>query len=204
MAATLHIPTGEVPAHHQPATSPEFPARLQQLRIESGRLRFEFLRTALDFNLTVASFSTIRPENPKLRESCGRTARKGYHLALSMMSNPRFGGLEKASELLPKLLQLRDAIERFDSVDLTPVPAPALTPPVRVDGSGPSRDGLTPREIDVLKCIAQGYSTKEIAHNLGMSFKTAACHRYRIMDKLGIHDVVNLLRYAVRAGLVEL
>lgn len=64
-------------------------------------------------------------------------------------------------------------------------------------------ESLTPRELDVLKCIAKGYSTKETAHRLAMSFKTAACHRYRLMDKLNIHDLANLVHYAIRQGLVE-
>jgi DNA-binding NarL/FixJ family response regulator len=56
----------------------------------------------------------------------------------------------------------------------------------------------------VLRLITQGCSTKEVSHQLKMSFKTAACHRYRIMDKLGIHDVVTLTHYAVRTGLLKL
>ena len=56
---------------------------------------------------------------------------------------------------------------------------------------------LTPREGEVLKLIASGLSTKEIALSLGISFKTAACHRSRLMDKLGIHEVAGLTRYAV-------
>src|SRR5690242_11696734 len=61
---------------------------------------------------------------------------------------------------------------------------------------------LTPREGEVLKLIASGLSTKEIALSLGISFKTAACHRSRLMDKLGIHEVAGLTRYAVERGVV--
>jgi DNA-binding NarL/FixJ family response regulator len=60
---------------------------------------------------------------------------------------------------------------------------------------------LTPREIEILKLIAAGLSTKEIAVSLGISFKTAACHRSRLMDKLGIHEIANLTRYAVRRAM---
>src|SRR5689334_19154847 len=63
---------------------------------------------------------------------------------------------------------------------------------------------LTAREVDVLKLIASGLSTKEIGRSLGVSFKTAACHRYRIMEKLNIHEVANLTKYAIRNGYVEL
>jgi DNA-binding NarL/FixJ family response regulator len=62
---------------------------------------------------------------------------------------------------------------------------------------------LTAREREVLKLIAEGRSTKEIAHQLGISFKTAACHRSRILRKFNAHNSVLLVRAAIRAGLVE-
>jgi|tagenome__1003787_1003787.scaffolds.fasta_scaffold20252977_2 DNA-binding CsgD family transcriptional regulator len=62
---------------------------------------------------------------------------------------------------------------------------------------------LTDREIEVIKLIATGLSTKEIARSLGIAFKTAACHRSRIMSKLNIHEVANLTRYAIRMGYVD-
>jgi DNA-binding CsgD family transcriptional regulator len=58
----------------------------------------------------------------------------------------------------------------------------------------------TPRELEVLKLIAAGLSTKQIAVTLGISFKTASCHRSRLMDKLGIHEIAGLTRYAIRNG----
>ncbi len=64
-------------------------------------------------------------------------------------------------------------------------------------------DTLTPREIEVLRLIATGCSTKEIANALNIAFRTAACHRSHIMTKLDIHDVANLTRYAIRNGLVD-
>ena len=64
-------------------------------------------------------------------------------------------------------------------------------------------DGLTPRETEVLVLIAEGLTTKEIAQQLGISFKTAACHRSRLMDKLDVHEAVGLVRYAIRQKLIE-
>jgi DNA-binding CsgD family transcriptional regulator len=61
---------------------------------------------------------------------------------------------------------------------------------------------LTPREVEVLTRIAEGHSTKQIAGMLGITFKTAACHRYRVMDKLDIHETASLVRYAIREGMV--
>jgi len=61
---------------------------------------------------------------------------------------------------------------------------------------------LSLRERQVLKLIAEGYSTKEIAGVLHLSPKTADSHRTRLMAKLGVHEVAGLVRYAVRQGLV--
>ena len=64
--------------------------------------------------------------------------------------------------------------------------------------------GLTLRERQTLQCIAEGCSTKETAARLDIRFKTAACHRYRIMQKLGVHDTTALVRIAIRCGIVRL
>ena len=69
--------------------------------------------------------------------------------------------------------------------------------------SNASAEKLTSREIEVLKLISTGLSTKQIAASLGITFKTAACHRSRIMEKLDIHQVANLTRYAIRNGYVD-
>jgi len=61
---------------------------------------------------------------------------------------------------------------------------------------------LTQREREVLKLIADGLSSKEIAAQLGVSLKTIESHRANLMDKLDIHKVSGLVRFAVRAGLV--
>jgi DNA-binding NarL/FixJ family response regulator len=66
------------------------------------------------------------------------------------------------------------------------------------------RDDLTERETEVLKLMAEGLTTKQIATSLGIAFKTAACHRYRILEKLGVKTTVCAIRLAFRIGLVEL
>jgi DNA-binding NarL/FixJ family response regulator len=65
-------------------------------------------------------------------------------------------------------------------------------------------DPLTSRERQVLQLIGEGRSSKEIATQLGISTKTAESHRTRLMQKLDIHDVASLVRYAIRRGLVVL
>jgi DNA-binding NarL/FixJ family response regulator len=63
---------------------------------------------------------------------------------------------------------------------------------------------LTPRQREILQLIAEGKSTKGIAKDLEISVKTVETHRAQLMDRLGIHDVAGLVRYAIRAGLVKI
>jgi DNA-binding NarL/FixJ family response regulator len=64
-------------------------------------------------------------------------------------------------------------------------------------------DVLTPRELEVLKLIAEAHTSKEIAGMLVISVKTVDRHRANILEKLGMRDRVELTRYAIRRGLVE-
>jgi DNA-binding NarL/FixJ family response regulator len=61
---------------------------------------------------------------------------------------------------------------------------------------------LTPRETEVLKLIVEGHSSKCIARQLNIAFKTVRCHRSRIMDKLQVHNAASLVRFAIRQGIV--
>ena len=70
-------------------------------------------------------------------------------------------------------------------------------------GRPSATDPLTPRERQVLQLVAEGKSTKEVAAVLGISVKTADSHRTRLMEKLDIHEVAGLVRYAIRQGLVQ-
>ena len=62
---------------------------------------------------------------------------------------------------------------------------------------------LTPRQIEILKLLAQGKSSKEIGYDLGLSSKTVDVHRGRIMERLELRDVASLTLYAVRRGLIK-
>jgi DNA-binding NarL/FixJ family response regulator len=68
--------------------------------------------------------------------------------------------------------------------------------------SAPSLDELTDRERDVLKCIAEGSSTKEIAEELFISVSTVETHRKALLRKLDVKNVAGLVRIAVQSGLV--
>ena len=62
---------------------------------------------------------------------------------------------------------------------------------------------LTPRELEVLQLIAEGYANKQIAGELFISIKTVEKHRQQLMHKLDIHDVAGLTRYAIGKGIIE-
>ena len=73
----------------------------------------------------------------------------------------------------------------------------------RISGETTSLELLTPRQREVLQLIAEGYSTKKIASTLKISVKTVETHRMQLMERLDIHDIAGLVRYAIRVGLVR-
>ncbi|WP_298397442.1 response regulator transcription factor [uncultured Azonexus sp.] len=64
-------------------------------------------------------------------------------------------------------------------------------------------DGLTARQTEILRLVANGHTTKEIARDLGISPKTVEFHRARLMQRIGVHDVTGLTRFAVQNGLLN-
>jgi DNA-binding NarL/FixJ family response regulator len=66
-----------------------------------------------------------------------------------------------------------------------------------------SLERLTARQREILQLIAEGNSTKDIAHGLGLSIKTVETHRAQLMARLDIHDIAGLVRYAIRAGIAS-
>ncbi|MBC5768045.1 response regulator [Ramlibacter albus] len=92
-----------------------------------------------------------------------------------------------------------DALRRGD-VYLSPAVTRKLTQ--AFSGNRPS-PGLTSRQTQILRMIALGRSSKEIARELDLSIKTVETHRTQIMDRLEIRDLAGLVRYAVRSGLVD-
>jgi DNA-binding NarL/FixJ family response regulator len=99
-----------------------------------------------------------------------------------------------------EVLESIAAVSRGGTYFSPEVSSAILRHPYRADSL---TDPLTDREKQVLILIAEGLSTKEIAAVLGISFKTADCHRSRIMDKLDLHETASLVRYAIRRGLVQ-
>ena len=74
---------------------------------------------------------------------------------------------------------------------------------LRVSGAVSPLEQLTSRQREILQLIAEGKNTKEIAAALDISIKTVESHRLQLMDRLNIHDVPGLVRYAIRSGLVS-
>ena len=62
---------------------------------------------------------------------------------------------------------------------------------------------LSSREVEVLQLIAEGKPNKQVAAELGVTFKTVDKHRQHLMSKLDIHDVAGLTRYAIAEGIIE-
>jgi DNA-binding NarL/FixJ family response regulator len=74
---------------------------------------------------------------------------------------------------------------------------------VRPADAEPGLEVLSPRQREILKAIVSGRTTKQIAYDLGLSIKTIETHRAQIMDRLDIHDVVGLVRFSIRIGLIS-
>ena len=105
------------------------------------------------------------------------------------------------AEACKALSQTASSVQKHAVWELPDSPVAAAQP----GSDGHASNGhksLTTREVDVLRLIAQGFSTKEIAQRLGISFKTVVCHRSHMHEKLGVHESASLVRFAVRCGLV--
>ena len=89
---------------------------------------------------------------------------------------------------------------------LAPQNEPVGESTIQKEPSTPSAgalDVLTPRELEVLKLVAAGSTNQEIADRLVLSIKTIQAHRANVMEKLGLHDITHLVRFALRHGLVQ-
>ena len=121
-------------------------------------------------------------------------------LLLSMHDDERyfFEGLEAGAADLINALRTVAAGRSFLSDD-----AQASLMRAWQEGRSESDSPLTPRELEVVKLIAEAYTNKQIAETLRLSEKTVESHRANVLAKLGMRDRVELVRYAIRRGLVE-
>ena len=107
-----------------------------------------------------------------------------------------------ADELLRSIDEVSHGRTYF-SAEIAHIVAELVLEPYTYGGTVRRPSQLTDRERQVVTLIAEGNSTKEVAARLGISVKTADCHRTRIMDKLNVHQTANLVRYAIRQGFLE-
>jgi DNA-binding NarL/FixJ family response regulator len=124
----------------------------------------------------------------------------GSHLILQRMFHSSVRGCFLKSEAIEELIPALETIRRhhrFRSRGITDLCE-------AIAETGATLATLTRRETEILRLIAEGRSTKEIASKLGVSSKTIESHRTRLFRKLKIRSVVELVRYAIYHGLVEL
>ena len=114
------------------------------------------------------------------------------------------GYLLKGAELAELELALR-TVARGETY-LTPAVAKYSIKAYREKSEGPSGPlmKLSMRQREILQLIAEGQTTKDIAQRLNLSVKTVETHRSQLMERLDIHDVPGLVRFAMRVGLIQL
>jgi DNA-binding NarL/FixJ family response regulator len=100
------------------------------------------------------------------------------------------------------LVEAIRAVQRGEPF-LTPAAQHALIKDVLERGRDASEEELTPREEEIVKLVAEAHTTRQIAELLHLSEKTVENHRGNAMRKLGMRDRVELVRYAIRRGLIE-
>jgi signal transduction histidine kinase/DNA-binding CsgD family transcriptional regulator len=108
-------------------------------------------------------------------------------------------GIEERTRLIGGRYTVKSAPGKGTSVVIE-VPVPHREPVVSIQ----ARPKLTQRQVDILRLLAQGRLAKEIAVRLSISAKTVEFHKYRIMGVLGVKTVADLIRFAVRHGVVPL
>jgi len=154
----------------------------------SGNENLEAMRQVLqDFPPTKVLMLTMHEDSALLQE-CLRAGVSGYIIKRAA-----------ESELVDAIYAVQRGI-----IYIHPTLMPSLVTPVQESSSkNPKlKQPLTSREIDVLKLIVQGYTSKQIAEALTLSTRTVETHRSNIMDKLDLHSRVDLVRYASQHNLM--
>ena len=149
-------------------------------------------------------------------EAAGRIAKswpKVKVVILSMHANEEYLRQALKAGVKGYLLKGADIQELELAIRTVSRGEPYLTPSVaryaieayQHEGARPLNplDRLSPRQREILQLIAEGHSTKEIAFRLSLSAKTVETHRSLLMERLDIHDVAGLVRFAIQVGLVH-
>lgn len=130
----------------------------------------------------------------------------GPDMVLKALQQGAHGYLLKDSAIIELRLAL-EAMRRGDRYLSSAIVQPVIERAVQQAPAGTSSDAsqlLTARQVEILRLIARGESTRSIASGLGLSVKTVETHRAQIMHRLKIHDVAGLALFAVREGIIQL
>ena len=113
------------------------------------------------------------------------------------------GYLLKGAELAELEMAIRTVVG--GEAYLTPAVAKFTIEAYREKSEGPTGPlaKLSMRQREILQLVAEGQTTKDIAHRLNLSVKTVETHRSQLMERLDIHDVPGLVRFAIRVGLIQ-
>jgi DNA-binding NarL/FixJ family response regulator len=173
----------------------------------------EAVRVALGTDLDLAVLDVAMPNMTGLQAAAELQRRRPElrTLMLSMYDSEQyfFEALKAgASGYVLKSAADRDLVEACRSAMrgepfLYPAAVAALIRDYLDRGDTAPADPLTPRELEIVKLVAEGRTSEEIAQALVISKKTVEHHRSNILEKLGMRDRVDLTRYAIRRGLVE-
>lgn len=129
------------------------------------------------------------------------TVQEDGPLPRRLLNAGAYGYVAKACEHSEFLRAIRDVARGRRYLSSEIAQRLALEP---IDGTGESPfDQLTPRELEVVRLLCQGKRTGDIAVRLNLSPKTVSTHKYRMFDKLGIRDVVSLVKLAGTYGLID-
>ena len=123
------------------------------------------------------------------------------NLVYDAMSSGAHGYLLKDAAAFELRLAL-EAVRRGDRYLSSAIVQPVIEQAVSKVNAH-SEHGLTQRQLEILRLITRGESTRSIANGLGLSVKTVEAHRAQIMKRLQIHDVPSLVLYAVREGIIS-
>lgn len=156
-------------------------ARTEQAktRIETAETRIEHAETRIESAKTRTDQAETRAEQAETRAEQAETR------------------MEQAETLVETLIEsLTETPAGEESVAVPPASSPADKADLR------ALEHLTARQRDVLQLIAKGENTKQIAGTFNISPKTVEYHRQKLMDRLDLHDVAGLVRFALRVGLL--
>jgi DNA-binding NarL/FixJ family response regulator len=127
-----------------------------------------------------------------------------YVEQVSLLGASGFLLKQTSSDILAKAIREVQKGNTFFRVPVSNRSSELSQPPLDQGGLGQKRGNrLSSREVEVLQLIAEGKPNKQVAAELGVSFKTVDKHRQHLMAKLNIHDTAGLTRYAIRAGIIE-